>query len=321
VTADLASDIKSFGLNELDFDLVGITSARPLAGGARLQEWLSDGRHGEMAYMARNVATRCDPARLLPGARSVICVAMSYHDTPNKRSAPAPDADRVTVARYAQRKDYHKVIRRRLVDLGRFIATRRPGVAWRTAVDTAPLLEKELAQRAGLGWIGKNTCLINRRLGSELLLGELLTDVELAVDAPEADHCGTCTACLQECPSGAFDAAYQLDARRCIAYLTIEHRSAIPATLLPTLGSHLFGCDICQAVCPWNDRAQERCATPLRARADLGHLRLEWLASLDRSGWEALVSGTPLRRLGYERCRRNVAAIAAYPLRHLKLAP
>jgi epoxyqueuosine reductase len=221
--------------------------------------------------------------------------------------------DRAVVARYARRKDYHGVIRRRLIRLGRYLSGRAPAARWRTAVDTAPLLEKELAQRAGLGWIGKNTCLINRRLGSEVLLGELVTTVELPPDEPESDHCGTCSACLNACPTQAFSEPGSLDARRCISYLTIEHRSAIPDGLLPRLAPHLFGCDICQAVCPWNRHAPPSCSPALASRKSLEKLTLAALDGLHETGWAALSAGTPLRRLDFPRLRRNLAAIAGAP--------
>ena len=307
---ELATEIKSFCRDPLGFDLVGFTSAEPLAGATHLREWVAAGCHGEMGYMAETVEVRADPRRFLPEARSVVCVAMSYHD-------PAPEPDRpiapggVAVARYAQRRDYHKVIRPRLVRLGRFIAERAPGTEWRVAADTAPLLEKELAQRAGLGWIGKNACLINRRLGSELLLGELVTSLELPPDRPEADHCGTCRACLDACPTAAFDGPRRLDSRRCVSYLTIEHRTAIPEVLLPALGAHLFGCDLCQAVCPWNRRAEASCTPALAPRPRLRGLTLGALDALDAAGWNAMAAGTPLRRLDHPRLRRNLAAIAA----------
>ena len=251
MSGDLAADIKRYALHELGFSLAGIAGADPLPGGRRLAEWIERGNHDTMAYMADTAAVRCDPRRFLRGARSVICVAMSYHEAPGPPDSASPSTW-VTVARYARRPDYHRVIRTRLVRLGRFLAERVPGASWRPATDTAPLLEKELAQRAGIGWIGKNTCLVNRTLGSELLLGELVTDVALPQDRPEADHCGTCSACLTACPSRAFEAARRLDARRCLACATIEHRGGFPAGLLPSLGHRLFGCDACQEACPWN---------------------------------------------------------------------
>ena len=312
MSATLATDIKSFAIRELGFDLVGITTAEPLPGAEHLSRWVAGRAHGDMAYMASTSAVRADPRLFMAGARSVICVAMSYHE-PNEPPESGPVGTRAVVARYARRRDYHKAIRPRLVRLGRLVSDRVPGASWRPAVDTAPLLEKELAQRAGLGWIGKNTCLINRRLGSELLLGELVTDVALPPDEPETDHCGTCRACLDVCPTRAFDGPGCLDARRCISYATIEHRGELPKALLPSLGAHLFGCDICQAVCPWNGRAPRSCNPALATRQQLGCLTREALEGLDDAGWAALAAGTPLRRLDFRRFRRNLAAIAVAP--------
>jgi len=310
VPTSLASEVKSFATRELGFDLVGITTAERLPGGEQLRAWVTRGAHGDMAYMAGTSEVRADPRLFMPGARSVVCVAMSYHEAPEPPET-VPSGDRVVVARYARRRDYHKVLRARLVRLGLRLAALAPGSTWRPAVDTAPLLEKELAQRAGLGWIGKNTCLINRRLGSELLLGELVTSVELSPDEPETDHCGTCTACLGACPTAAFDAPRSLDARRCISYATIEHRGTFPRTVLPALGAHLFGCDICQAVCPWNRRAPGSCNAALATREPLEHLTRGRLERLDGAGWAALSAGTPLRRLDAVRLGRNLDAIAA----------
>ena len=309
MASDLAADIKAHAHQALGFDLVGITTADPLPGAAHLARWVAAGAHGDMGYMAETADLRGDPHHLLPEARNVVCVAMSYHTDPESPEL-GPRNGRAVVARYARRKDYHSVIRRRLVRLGRFIAEQAPGARWRPAVDSAPVLEKELAQRAGLGWIGKNTCLINRRLGSELLLGELVTSLALPPDRPETDHCGTCTACLHACPTLAFDGPGRLDARRCISYLTIEHRGPLPEALLPALGPHLFGCDICQAVCPWNRHAAPSCSPALATRVALAELTVDTLGGLSQAGWRAVSAGTPLRRLDYPRMRRNLFAIA-----------
>jgi len=308
VDRQLAAALKAFARDELSFDLVGITSAAPLAGAVRLSDWLAAGFHGGMEWMADTAAIRCDPARFLPGAQSVICVAMSYHD----RWEPAElatNGERVVISRYARRKDYHDVIRPRLARLGRLLAQLRPGSHWRTAVDSAPVLERELAARAGLGWIGKNSCLINRRLGSELLLGELFTTVELPEDQPQREHCGRCAACLSACPTAALSAPGVLDARRCISYLTIEHHGELPVDLATMLGPHLAGCDICQAVCPWNRRAETRCAPPLLPRRHLESTNLGPLLALDEPGFLAFAAGTPLRRLSYKRFRRNLGVL------------
>jgi epoxyqueuosine reductase len=306
VDRELSASVKAYA-HELGFDLVGITGTTPLAGSERLAAWLAAGMHGEMEWMAETAAVRGDPRRYMPGARSAICVAMSYHD----RAEPPVStgaSEFAVIARYARRKDYHDVIRPRLARLGRFLAERVPGSRWRTAVDSGPVLERELAARAGLGWIGRNTCLINHRLGSELLLGELLTTVPLAADRPGADHCGTCTACLAACPTAALTGPGTLDARRCISYLTIEHRSALPDALVPTLAPHIAGCDICQAVCPWNRHAEIRCAPLLRARPHLERPAREHLSELDETGFLAFAAGTPVRRLSFATFRRNLAA-------------
>jgi epoxyqueuosine reductase len=309
VSGQLAAEIKGFARDTLGFDLVGITTAEPLAGAEQLARWVAEGAHGDMGYMAETAHLRGDPGSMLPGARSVVCVAMSYHTEPEPPELVARRG-RVIVARYARRKDYHKVIKARLVRLGRFVAERAPGAQWRAACDTAPVLEKELAQRAGLGWIGKNTCLINRTLGSELLLGELLTTVELPADTPEEDHCGTCTACLTACPTRALSGPKRLDARLCISFLTIENRGPMPPALLPALGGHLFGCDICQAVCPWNLHAPPSCARPLATRRPLAKLSWQAVERSDEAAWARLSAGTPVRRLDFTRMRRNLAAIA-----------
>ena len=309
MASDLAADIKAHATKVLGFDLVGIVTADPLPGAAHLAQWVAAGAHGDMGYMAETAHLRGNPHHLLPEAQSAVCVAMSYHTDPEPPEL-GPRDGRAVVARYARRKDYHAVIRQHLVRLGRFIAERAPEARWRPAVDTAPVLEKELAQRAGLGWIGKNTCLINRRLGSELLLGELVTSLALRPDQPETDHCGTCTACLHACPTRAFDGPGRLDARRCISYLTIEHRGPLPEDLLPVLGPHLFGCDICQAVCPWNRHALPSCAPALATRVSLSALTVDGLGALSEAGWRAVSAGTPLRRLDYPHMRRNLFAIA-----------
>ncbi len=308
VSAELAAEIKRFAVGELGFALAGVTTADPPAGGRHLASWLAEGCHGTMAYLARNADVRLDPRRFLPGARSVVCVAMSYHDPPTGVAMETDAA--VSIAAYARRPDYHRVIRKRLLRLGRFLAERVPEASWRPAVDTAPVLEKEFAARAGLGWIGKNSCLVNRTLGSWTLLGELVTDVELPPDRPENDHCGRCSACLDACPTGAFTAARRLDARRCLAYVTIEHRGPLPGSVLPSLGDRLFGCDSCQDACPWNRRARPACAAPLAPRPQLAALNRRQLEHTRAPEWAALTAATPLRRLDLPRMRRNLEGMA-----------
>jgi len=300
---DLAARLKAFAQQELGFDLVGITSAAPLPGGQHLARWVEKGLHGEMRYMAETASLRADPRALLPKAASVVCVACAYHDPPD----PPPRPDRARIARYARRRDYHRAMRKKLAALGRFLQQLVPGARYRVVVDSAPLLEKELAQRAGLGFIGKNTCLVNRHLGSELLLGELITDVVLPADAPEVDHCGRCTACLAACPTQAFLGPYQLDARRCIAYQTIEHKGPLPEDT--DLAGYLFGCDLCQTVCPWNRHAPPRVSPMLPTRPDLHAVGLKALAHMDEAQWQELVRGTPLGRLTFSRMRRNLGLL------------
>lgn len=304
---ELADRLKS-AARELGFDLVGVTTAEPLAGAVHLRSWLAAGMNSEMAFMADTADVRASPDRFLPGARSAVCVALSCHDAPEPPELEPRDK-RVVVARYARRRDYHKGIKRRLVHLGRRLRALSPGSRWRVATDAEPLLERELASRAGLGWIGKNACLINRRLGSDLVLGELVTDAEIAIDARARDHCGRCRACLDACPTGALTAPRRLDARHCISYLTIEHQSNFTPEDAASVIAHLFGCDICQAVCPWNQHAPARCAAALRTRGALGELNLHDLRNLDEPSWERFAAGSPLRRLGFDRFRRNLAAV------------
>ncbi len=306
---ELAQKLKDYALHQLGFDLVGITTADPLEGQRHLAAWVALGCHGEMAYMAHTAALRGQPQSLLPGARSVVCVAVAVHDPPDP---PVPKGHG-RVARYARRRDYHRLLRKKLLQLGRYLVSLTPEARFRVVVDSAPLLEKELAQRAGLGWIGKNTCLINRYLGSELLLGELLTTLELPPDQPETDHCGRCTACLAACPTQAFRGPYQLDARRCISYLTIEHKSEFPGDKPPALASYLFGCDLCQTCCPWNRHAPPRVNPLLSTRGQLASFPLAQLAQLKSEDWQRLTEGTPLRRLTFARLQRNLRALRASP--------
>jgi epoxyqueuosine reductase len=239
---------------ELGFSLVGVAPAVSPPGAARLDEWLSRGYAGQMHYLADRRQAYADPGRVLDGTRSVLMLAMDYRTA--EPAATEPGQGRVS--RYAWGSaDYHDVIRERLNALADVLREHVPAARVRGVVDTAPLLEREFAQLAGLGWIGKHTLLINRDRGSWFFLAALLTDIELVADRPhETDHCGKCRACLDACPTGAFPQAYVLDASRCISYLTIELRDAIPAELRPGVGDWLFGCDVCQAVCPWNNHAK-----------------------------------------------------------------
>ncbi len=307
MAAGLSEDLRRFTLDTLGFDLVGITTAEPPSGADRLRRWLQRGQHGSMTWMAESAGERTDIRRFLPGARSLVSVAVSYAEP---HDLEAPDAGIARIARYARRGDYHAILKRRLVALGRFLAERAPGLRWRVAVDTAPVLEREVAQRAGLGWIGRNTCLVNRRFGCDLLLGELVTDLELEPDAPGLDHCGTCTACLDACPTGALDAVEGVDSRLCISYLTIEHRVPFEPGESRSLADHLFGCDQCLTACPFTRRARGACNQALAMRPHLHTPRTEDLLGLDAQGWFHFSKGTPLRRLDFGRFRRNLEAVA-----------
>jgi epoxyqueuosine reductase len=248
-----ASQIKRLA-RESDFALCGIADARPTDHREHVLAWLAAGRHGAMRWLEENLPLRLDPRELLPGARSVICVAdqIGVED----RSTPAPP-HQGRVARYVQVDDYHKVLKKRLQRLADVLRQLHPDDTFRVCVDTAPLLEREYAARAGLGWIGKSTMLIHPSRGSHLLLGEIVTSLELDPDPPEPDHCGTCTRCIDACPTQCIT-PYQLDASRCISYLTIEHREPVISSLHGNIGNWLYGCDICQEVCPYNrsDRGQ-----------------------------------------------------------------
>ena len=302
----LTRDLKQRALDE-GFDLVGVAAAGRAHTAANLDCWIDAGMHGEMAYMADTCNLRSDPEGLLPGCRSVVAVAMSYRtDRPPSGSFSVGDG-RVWISRYAWGRDYHRILKKRLVRLGRWLVEAQPGAAWRACVDTAPILEREWAARAGLGWIGKNTMLLNRNLGSELFLGTLLTDVELAADRPLPEHCGKCTACLDACPTHAFSEPRVLDARRCVGYLTVEHRSEIPGDFQPGMGSMVAGCDICQEVCPWTIRAPADLHPEFEPAPQRYRPRLTDLESLDENGYYGWRRGSALSRIAFERFRRNLA--------------
>ncbi len=299
------------------FDLVGIAATGPAATAVHLQRWLEAGMHGDMAFMARTVAERADPSRLLSGCRSVAAVAMSYHTLHPVSTSSAPDdRARVWISRYAWGRDYHKIMKKALVRLGRWLTAQRPSARWRATVDTAPILEREWAARAGLGWIGKNTSLLNRRLGSELFLGLLLTDVELAPDGPVPEHCGRCTACLDACPTSAFPTPRLLDARRCVSYLTVEHRHQIPAALRPAMDAMVAGCDICQEVCPWTVRAHATSHPHFEPAPHRFRPLLAELEAMDEEAYRQWRSGSPLTRIPHAQFRRSLAAARANQGRH-----
>ncbi len=272
---------------------------------ARLAEFVSKGRHGDMAWMAERMHWRGNPAALWPEARSVIMLAEPYtpdHDPMAVMAQP----DRGAISVYAQNRDYHDIVKKRLKRLGRWLLEEAGGEI-KVFVDTAPVMEKPLAAVAGLGWQGKHTNLVSRDLGSWFFLGAIFTTLDLPVDMPGRDNCGACTACLDVCPTNAFPAPYQLDARRCISYLTIEHKGVVDVALRPLLGNHIYGCDDCLAACPWNKFAVAASEARYSARADLVAPDLAGLAALDDTAFRAKFAGSPVKRVGRTRFLRNVA--------------
>jgi epoxyqueuosine reductase len=289
----------------MGFDAVGFAEAR-LADEARagLAEYIDRGYHGDMGWLAHTAARRGDPQTLWPDARTVIVLGLNYGGDEDPLAATTdPESGAISV--YARGRDYHDAVKKRLKALARWIAERWPGEL-KVFVDTAPVMEKPLAQQAGLGWQGKHTNLVSRDFGSWLFLGEIYLSLALEPDAPEEDHCGACRRCLDACPTDAFPGPYRLDARRCISYLTIEHKGPIPHELRPLIGNRIFGCDDCLAVCPWNKFAQAGHEPAFLPREVLTAPRLAALAALDDAGFRALFAGTSVKRTGRDRFLRNV---------------
>ncbi len=292
----------------LGFELAGIAPATPVDGFARLRDWLAEGMAGEMTYMHRHAEARRHPRAVLAEVHSVVMVGMNYFPPPEAAPARAPLTG--TIARYARGVDYHDVLRDRLNRLLAWVRHEVPGCRGRGVVDTAPLLERDFARRAGLGWFGKNTMLLNKRLGSYFFLGALLLDIELTPDPPHAGaHCGTCTACLQACPTGAFPEPGRLDARRCISYLTIELKGQVPEDLRPGLGDWVFGCDVCQEVCPWNRKAPPAREPAFQPQPDLEAVDLLELLHLSEEEFRRRFRGTALMRAKRRGLLRNVALV------------
>ena len=306
--ADLKRQLADWA-RELGFHDLGVSALGGLdADAAHLQDWLDRQQHGEMDYMARHAALRAAPDALHPGTLRVISVRMDY-GTGDDAAAwdTLRDGERAYVARYAMGRDYHKLMRRRLQLLADRIATRAGDFGYRAFVDSAPVLERALARNAGLGWIGKHSCLIHRRGGSWFFLGELYTDLPFPPDPPASAHCGTCTRCIDICPTGAIVAPYRVDARRCISYLTIELRGAIPEDLRPAIGNRIFGCDDCQLVCPWNKFAQRSDTPDFRARHGLDTATLPELFAWSEADFLGRTEGSAIRRTGYRGWLRNIA--------------
>ena len=287
------------------FDAVGFAEARlDAAARAGLEEFLARGYHGDMGWLAGTAARRGDPGTLWPEAKSVVVLGVNYAPADDP-SALADRPDRGVVSVYARGRDYHDTLKRRLRRLAQWIEAQWPG-ALKLFVDTAPVMEKPLAERAGLGWQGKHTNLVSRDFGSWLFLGEIFLSIALEPDEPQSDHCGACRRCLDACPTAAFPAPYQLDARRCISYLTIEHKGMIPVELRPAIGNRIFGCDDCLAVCPWNKFARAAQEPDFLPREALTAPRLAAFATLDDAGFRRLFAGSPIKRTGHHRFLRNV---------------
>jgi len=296
---------------DLGFDAIGFAAPHLSGAEENLDAWLAAGCHGEMNYMAAHVSDagnkRARPVELVPGTCGIITARMNYRSTGADSSAALADADRAFISRYALGRDYHKLLRSRLQKLADRITEEIGGFAYRVFTDSAPVMEVGLARNSGLGWRGKHTLLLDRDAGSYFFLGEIFTDLALAPDAPVTDHCGTCTACLDACPTQAIVAPYRLDARLCVSYLTIELKDSIPETLRPLLGNRIYGCDDCQLACPWNRFAPLTREGDFAPRQNLDQARLVDLFAWDENDFNQRLAGSPIRRIGYERWLRNIA--------------
>ena len=296
---------------DLGFDAIGFSGTRMDDAEENLAAWLAAGCHGDMDYMAAHVTgkgnKRALPTELLPGARTIITARMNYRSASADSSAVLADGRRAFISRYALGRDYHKLLRGRLQQLADRITAEIGDFAYRVFTDSAPVMEVGLAQNSGLGWRGKHTLLLEREAGSWFFLGEIFTDLVLPADTPVTDHCGTCSACLDACPTRAIVAPWRLDARLCISYLTIELKDSIPEALRPLLGNRIYGCDDCQLACPWNR------ATPLTRESDfaprhgLDQAMLVELFAWDETDFNERLAGSPIRRIGFERWLRNIA--------------
>jgi epoxyqueuosine reductase len=316
---------------QLGFDITGIVSAVRSPRADYLHEWLSTHQHGSMSYLATRFEERVDPSVYLPGAQSVICLAMNYYVplTPSPGTPACGELSRTRegrgegnlelrtqnselsgrIARYALGNDYHQILKSKLHALADWMRQQWPEIQTRACVDTAPLMEKDLAARAGIGWIGKNTCLINDRVGSWLFLGEIVTTLELPPDEPATDHCGTCTRCIDACPTQAITAPYQLDARKCISYLTIEHREEITESLQEKMGDWLYGCDICQDVCPHNRQPPQSTDPNFSPRFAEGAFPVETILKWQSADYQFALRGSAMKRIKLPLLQRNAAIV------------
>ncbi|MGQ0751344.1 MAG: tRNA epoxyqueuosine(34) reductase QueG [Betaproteobacteria bacterium] len=304
--ASLARDIRQWGA-ELGFQKVGIADCEMAEAETRLMAWLASGGHGDMDYMARHGAKRARPAELVPGTLRIIAVRMNYAAGARASGEVLDDGSRAFVSRYALGRDYHKVLRRRLQRLADRISAAVDTFNYRAFVDSAPVMEVELARKAGIGWRGKHTLSLSRDAGSYYFLGELYTDLPLPVDEASRDHCGSCRRCIDACPTGAIVAPYQLDARRCISYLTIEHQGSIPEVFRRAMGNRIYGCDDCQLACPWNKYARLSDEADFAVRNGLDDATLVELFAWSEQTFHERLLGSAIHRIGYERWLRNIA--------------
>lgn len=302
----LTARIKAWG-RDLGFDAVGISDIDLGRAEQGLMEWLAAGFHGEMDYMARHGTRRARPAELVPGTLRVITARVNYSTPAADADANLADGTRAYISRYALGRDYHKVLRSRLKHLAQQIEKELGNYGYRVFTDSAPVLEVELAARAGIGWRGKHTLLLAREAGSLFFLGEIYTDLPLPPDAPVAEHCGTCERCIDACPTRAIVGPYRVDARRCISYLTIELKGSIPLEFRPLIGNRVYGCDDCQLVCPWNRYAQVTREPDFAVRNGLDRATLVELFGWTQAEFESRMAGSAIHRIGYERWLRNLA--------------
>jgi epoxyqueuosine reductase len=317
LVADLQVWARELGFSQIGVAGVDLSDAEP-----GLLAWLADGRHGEMAYMATHGLKRARPAELVPGTLSVITARMDYlpADTPSdwldREEAALQEPGAAVVSVYARGRDYHKVLRSRLQKLCDRLSAALAPVGYRVFTDSAPVLEAELATRSGLGWRGKHTLVLNREAGSMFFLGEIFVDVALPPTPAQSAHCGTCTSCMDVCPTQAITAPYRLDARRCISYLTIEHAGSIPVDMREAMGNRIYGCDDCQTACPWNKYAQRSSLSDFDARDAVVHPQLTTLMRWSEAAFLKHTEGSAIRRIGHERWQRNVAVAMGNALRN-----
>lgn len=302
----LAEQIKTWGI-ELGFDAIGISGIHLPGAEQGLADWLAQGFHGEMDYMARHGSKRARPEELVPGTRSVITARLNYRPPAMSSTTVLADPTLAYISRYALGRDYHKVLRSRLQQLAERISAHAGDHGYRVFTDSAPVMEVALATQSGLGWRGKHSLLLSREAGSYFFLGEIYTDLPLPTDPAVSDHCGRCTACQQACPTGAIVAPYVVDARRCISYLTIELKGNIPEPLRPLIGNRIYGCDDCQLFCPWNRFAPETREPDFTVRFHLDRTSLTDLFAWTEDEFDTRLAGSPIRRIGHDRWLRNIA--------------